>query len=350
MKKLLALILAMSMILVLAACGGGNTGGSGGSSGGSGTNTEGNSGTGDSGSSGSDANSGSSGESIKITLITMDQMDVHWVKLEKAARAKVEELQSSGVNIDYNWLAPEKKDNAQQIQMIETATNDGSDVIIISVNDSTACNGALQTALDKGVKLIYVDAAASLEPSATFATDNYAAGAEAGNAMLQYLAEANLTEGTIGLVSAQAGVQSCIDRVDGFVSAFEGSAFTMGEVQYSDGDAVKAQELTNALIQDGVIAVYGANDGATNGAANAVKEANTNGSSILCVGFDNSSSNRSHVRDGELLAFMAQNPGVMGEKSIEAAVALMQGETLSETNVDTGVSVVTTNNVDQFDD
>lgn len=337
MKKLLAMTLALAMSLSLVACGGGNTSGGNTSGGGStsgGTSTGGN----------------ASGESIKITLITMDQMDVHWVKLEKAAKAKVEELQGSGVNIEYNWLAPEKKDNAQQIQMIETATNDGSDVIIISVNDSTACNDALQAALDKGIKLIYVDATASLEASATFATDNYAAGAQAGEAMKGYLADAGLTEGTVGIVSAQAGVQSCIDRVDGFVSAFEGTGFTMGEVQYSDGDAVKAQELTNALIQDGIIAVYGANDGATNGAANAVKEANSNGANILCVGFDNSSSNRAHIRDGEMLAFMAQNPNVMGEKAIEAAVDLMQGNALSETLVDTGVSVVTKDNVDQFED
>ena len=334
MKKLLAMALALVMILALAACGNNSTPNGGDTPSGGGTPSGGSSG----------------GDSIKITLITMDQMDVHWVKLEKAANAKVEELRSSGVNIEYSWLAPEKKDNAQQIQMIETATNDGSDVIIISVNDSTACNGALQAALDKGIKLIYVDASASLTPSATFATDNYAAGAEAGKAMLGYLSDAGLTSGTVGIVSAQAGVQSCIDRVDGFMSAFDGTSFTMGEVQYSDGDAVKAQELTNALVQDGVIAVYGANDGATNGAANAVKEANANGANILCVGFDNSSSNRSHVRDGELLAFMAQNPGVMGEKAIEAAVALMQGQSLSETNVDTGVSVVTTANVDQFED
>ena len=332
MKKLLAMTLALAMSLSLVACGGG-----------------GNTSTPAAGSNAAGSNSGS-GDSIKITLITMDQMDVHWVKLEKAAKAKVEELQASGVNIEYNWLAPEKKDNAQQIQMIETATNDGSDVIIISVNDSTACNDALQAALDKGIKLIYVDASASLEPSATFATDNYAAGAQAGEAMKQYLADAGLTEGTVGIVSAQAGVQSCIDRVDGFISAFEGTGFTMGEVQYSDGDAVKAQELTNALVQDGIIAVYGANDGATNGAANAVKEANANGANILCVGFDNSSSNRAHVRDGEMLAFMAQNPNVMGEKAIEAAVTLLEGGTLTETQVDTGVSVVTPDNVDQFED
>ena len=340
MKKLLALALAAAMSLSLVACGGGDKSTPAGSTP-AGSTPAGSTPAG---------STPASGESIKITLITMDQMDVHWVKLEKAARAKVEELKASGVNIDYNWLAPEKKDNAQQIQMIETATNDGSDVIIISVNDSTACNDALQAALNKGIKLIYVDATASLKASATFATDNYAAGAQAGEAMKGYLADAGLTEGTVGIVSAQAGVQSCIDRVDGFISAFEGTGFTMGEVQYSDGDAVKAQELTNALVQDGIIAVYGANDGATNGAANAVKEANSNGANILCVGFDNSSSNRAHVRDGEMLAFMAQNPNIMGEKSIEAAVALMQGESLAETQVDTGVSVVTKDNVDQFED
>lgn len=353
MKKLSALALALMMVFALTACGG--NGGSKDTTAAPAADTtaaaatEANAGA-DAETTAAAAAANASGEPMHITLITMDQMDVHWVKLEKAAKAKVEELQAAGKNIEYEWLAPEKKDNAQQIQQIETAINNGADVIIISVNDSTACNDALQAALDKGIKLIYVDATASLEASATFATDNFAAGKIAGEEMLKYLADNKVEEGTIGLVSAQAGVQSCIDRVDGFVSAFEGSKFEMSEVQYSDGDASKAQELTNALINDGVIAVYGANDGATTGAGNAVKEANANGKNILCVGFDNSSSNRGLVKDGCLLAFMAQNPNVMGEKSIEAAVALLEGETLTETSVDTGVSVVTKDNVADFED
>lgn len=352
MKKLSALALALMMVFALTACGGGGD---------SKTTTAAPAANDATTAAATEANAGvdsettaaaakADGEPMHIALITMDQMDVHWVKLEKAAKAKVEELQAAGKNIEYEWLAPEKKDNAQQIQQIETAINNNADVIIISVNDSTACNDALQAALDKGIKLIYVDATASLEASATFATDNFAAGKIAGEEMLKYLADNEVTEGTIGLVSAQAGVQSCIDRVDGFVSAFEGSSFEMSEVQYSDGDAVKAQELTNALINDGVVAVYGANDGATTGAGNAVKEANSNDKNILCVGFDNSSSNRGLVKDGCLLAFMAQNPNVMGEKAIEAAVALLEGETLTETSVDTGVSVVTKDNVADFED
>lgn len=333
MKRIFALALAMIMALALVACGG---------------NTTNNSGTTNNG---GDTNSGD-GEALSchISLITMDQMDVHWVKLQAAAEATVEEYKAQGYDVTMDWLAPEKKDNAQQIQMIETATNNGSDVIIIAVNDSTACNDAIQAAIDAGIKIIYVDSPSTIEGSATFATDNYAAGKQAGEQMLTYLDEKGLTEGTIGIVSAQAGVQSCIDRVDGFISAFEGTNFTMGEVQYSDGDAVKAQEITNALIQDGVIAVYGANDGATNGAGNAVKEANANGADIICVGFDNSASNRALVNDGALLAFMAQNPDVMGSEAVKAAISLMEGENLGGKVVDTGVTTVTIDNVADFED
>lgn len=290
------------------------------------------------------------GKKCTITLITMDQMDVHWVKLEKAAEETVNEYKSKGYDITFNWMAPETKDNAQQIAQIEAATNNGSDVIIIAVNDATACNNALQEAMDRGVKIVYVDSASTLPGAATFATDNYAAGVQAGQKMKETLEAAGVNEGTIGIVSAQAGVQSCIDRVDGFLSVFEGSSYTMGEVQYSDGVSAKAQELATNLINDGVVAIYAANDGATNGTGNAVKDAAANGKTVYCVGFDNSETNRTLVKDGAIVAFMAQNPNVMGSESIKAAIDLVDGKELSGDVIDTGVSVVTKENVDQFAD
>ena len=136
MKRIFALALALIMALALVACGN-NSGNNGG-------NNSGNNG-------GDDSQGGGEGLSCTISLITMDQMDVHWVKLHAAAEATVKEYQDQGYDITFNWLAPEKKDNAQQIQMIETATNNGSDVIIIAVNDSTACNDAIQAAVDAGI-------------------------------------------------------------------------------------------------------------------------------------------------------------------------------------------------------
>ncbi len=284
----------------------------------------------------------------KVGLITMDQMDVHWVRLHDAAEAKVNELNEAGNKIELEWLAPETKDNAQQIEKLNAAISDGCNYIIIACNDATSANMTLQEAMDQGIKIIYVDAPASLEASATFATDNFAGGKQAGEYLLDVLTKEGVTEGTIGIVDAQAGVDSCQNRYDGFASVFEGTNFELGERQYSDGDNSKAQELANTLIANGVVAIYGTNDGATNGAAAAVADAANNGQTIYCVGWDKSDSNIAHVEGGELLAFMAQNPDVMGEKAIEAVVAMEGGEDLGGEVVDTGVSTVDASNVADF--
>ena len=284
----------------------------------------------------------------KVGLITMDQMDVHWVRLQQAAQAKVDAYNEAGSNIEMVWMAPETKDNAQQIQKIEAAIADGVKYIIIACNDAASCNNALQEALDEGIKIIYVDAPATLEASATYATDNYAGGVQAGEYLKKVLDDAGVTEGTIGIVDAQAGVDSCENRYQGFASVFEGTDFVLGERQYSDGDNAKAQELANTLIANGVVAIYGTNDGATNGAAAAVADAARDGETIYCVGWDKSDSNIAHVEGGELLAFMAQNPNVMGEDAIDAVVRSERGEDLAGEVVDTGVSTVDASNVADF--
>ena len=294
-----------------------------------------------------DASKGA-GVDTKVALITMDQMDVHWVRLKNAAEERVKAYNDAGAKIELNWLAPETKDNAQQIQKIETAIADGANYIIISANDATSCNKALEEAIDAGIKIIYVDATATVPAAATYATDNYAGGVQAGEYMKKVLDEAGVKDGTIGIVDAQAGVESCENRYQGFASVFEGTDFTLGERQYSDGDNAKAQELANTLIANGVVAIYGTNDGATNGAAAAVKDAAANGETIYCVGWDKSDSNIAHVEGGELLAFMAQNPNVMGEKAIDAVVAIEGGADLGGEVVDTGVSTVDASNVADF--
>ena len=129
-----------------------------------------------------DASKGA-GVDTKVALITMDQMDVHWVRLKNAAEERVKAYNDAGAKIDLNWLAPETKDNAQQIQKIETAIADGANYIIISANDATSCNKALEEAIDAGIKIIYVDATATVPAAATYATDNYAGGVQAGEYM-----------------------------------------------------------------------------------------------------------------------------------------------------------------------
>ena len=284
----------------------------------------------------------------KVALITIDQMDVHWVRLHDAAEARVNELNQEGKSLELSWLAPEVKDSSEQIKKIESAIADNVGYIIVACADATSCNMALQEALDAGIKIIYVDSPATIEGSATYATDNFQGGVLAGEYLLNALNEAGLTEGTIGIVDAQPGADATQKRYDGFASVFKDTSFQLGERQYSEGDSHKAQELANTLINNGVIAVYGTNEGSTGGMASAVADAAKNGTKVYAVGWDKSDSNIAHVEGGELLAFMAQKPDVMGKDSIDAVVSMEQGEDLGGKVVDTGISTVDASNVADF--
>ena len=284
----------------------------------------------------------------KVALITMDQMDEHWVSVKQGADDKVAELNAEGNNIELVWLAPETKDNQQQIEKINAAVADNVNYIIIAANDATSCNRALEEAIDAGIKIIYVDATATVPAEAVYATDNYAGGVLAGEYMKGVLDQAGVTEGTIGIVDAQAGVQSCQERYEGFASVFEGTAFELSERQYSDGDNMKAQELATTLINNGVVAIYGTNNGAANGAAAACKDAANNGQTVYMVGWDKSGSNIAHVENGEMQGFVAQNPYQMGYMSIEGVFALENGEDLGGAVTDTGSFIIDASNVAEY--
>lgn len=277
----------------------------------------------------------------KIILITMDSTDQHWVNVDKGCQ---EEAAALG-NITYKWMAPDKKDDAQQIERINNAIADGADAILIAANGPDAITGALEEAKAAGIVIVYVDSPANSEAVATFSTDNKAAGKTAGEQMLAALATAGVTKGSIGIVNINTATDSTNKREAGFREAFAGSAFTILETQYGEGDAVKSQDIADNFITDGVVGIFGCNEGATVGVGNAIKGA---GGGIIGVGFDRSDAILSLIKDGSLVCTMVQNPSVMGSEGLKAAAAVLAGETLTETVVDTGVSIVDAANVDSL--
>ena len=88
-----------------------------------------------------------------VTLISMDQMDVHWVNVNAGVEDAISELEKDGYTINYNWYAPDTKDNAKQIEQIDMAVNKRSDVIQIAVNDPNPSNKALIEASTDGAKI-----------------------------------------------------------------------------------------------------------------------------------------------------------------------------------------------------
>lgn len=87
-----------------------------------------------------------------------------------------------------------------------------------------------------------------------------------------------------------------------------------------------------------MVGIFGGNEGSTTGIGNAIKASGDTG--VIGVGFDKSDAIQSLIRDGYLLCTMAQNPDVMGEEGVKAAVAAIKGESLGGKVTDTGVSVI----------
>ncbi len=270
----------------------------------------------------------------KIALITMDSIDQHWVTLNEGAQAKAKEL---GVSVTF--MAPNTKDDAQQIECVNNAVAGGYDAIMVAANGPDAISSALNEASAAGVKIVYVDSPANVEAEATFSTDNKAAGATAGQEMIKALEAAGVTSGDIGIINVNAATDSCVMREEGFRSAFEGTDFNILETQYGEGDAAKSQSIAENYITQGVVGVFGCNEGSTTGAGNAIKAAGNTG--IIGVGFDKSDAIMNLIADGNLLCTMAQNPDMMGSMGVEACVKALEGESLGGVVEDTGVSVLT---------
>ena len=313
-KKLLAIFCIACLIMAsFAGCGGGSGSGSG--------NTA------------SQTTEAQSGGDIKIALITMDSIDQHWVTLNEGAQKAAGEL---GVTVQF--LSPNTKDDAQQIECVNNAVSGGYNAIVVAANGPDAISSALKEAAAAGVKIVYVDSPANIDAEATFSTDNTAAGKTAGEEMRKALEGAGTTSGKIGIINVNAATDSCVKREDGFRSAFDGSGFEILETQYGEGDAAKSQSIAENYITQGVVGIFGCNEGSTTGAGNAIKA--SGGSAVIGVGFDKSDTIMNLIADGYLLCTMAQNPDVMGYEGVNAAVKAVNGEALGGKVSDTGVSVL----------
>ena len=325
-KKLLAMLCCMTLAAVsLTGCGGGAA-----ETGAEATGTD---------AAGADAagadtqEPAASGGDVKIALITMDSIDQHWVTLNEGAQEAAAEL---GVTVDF--MAPNTKDDAQQIECVNNAVAGGYQAILVAANGPDAISSALKEASAAGVKIVYVDSPANVDAEATFSTDNKAAGTTAGQEMIKALEAAGTTSGDIGIINVNAATDSCVMREEGFRAAFEGSSFNILETQYGEGDAAKSQSIAENYITQGVVGIFGCNEGSTTGAGNAIKAAGNSG--IIGVGFDKSDAIQNLIKDGYLLCTMAQNPDVMGYEGVKAAVAAVNGESLGGKVTDTGVSVI----------
>lgn len=272
----------------------------------------------------------------KIYLITMDKQDQFWYTLDSGAKDM-----ASLLGVTYQWEAPEEKNVEEQIDIVNEAVAAGADAIMLAVNDPIRLSPVVEDAKAKGVKIIYVDAAANEEGVITLATDNYAAGRIAGEAMLEELNGVGISSGSIGIIGVTPETITTVNRERGFSDVIqENGKFRLLDIKYAQGDPTSSQAAAQEYMNENedLVGLFATNEGSTIGIGNAIQRSDTR---IIGIGFDITQEIEDMIHNNVLQAVMAQNPYTMGYLGMAETVAALRGLETGPSFINTGISVVT---------
>lgn len=255
--------------------------------------------------------------SIGFSISTLN--NPFFVTMAEGAEAKAAEL---GISIN---VVDAGNDPAKQSTDIEDLINTGIDVLIVNPEDSASVGPAVQSAIDKGIRVIAIDREVEgADVDVFIGTDNVAAAQNAGEELLNYLE----SDDEVVVLEGVPGASSAIDRHEGFLNAIEDSVNVVAS-QTANYDRTEALTVTENLLQahPNVRAIVAANDEMALGAIEAVNGANlTPGQDIFITGFDANDDAISAVSEGTMLLTVEQRPDLMGGIGVETALSLFEGE------------------------
>ncbi len=268
----------------------------------------------------------------------IDETNDFWVDLIAGT-----ELAAKEYNVELTIVAPDREDDYErQNKYIEWAISEKPDAIVLVPSDYTITLPYVKQIKENNIELILVDSnVAEKVEDILIATDNFKAGKEMGNYILNYIEE----DTQIVIVSHVKTASTAIERQAGVRDGLGKEAEKIVDVLYCDSDYFKAYNLTRGIMQKkpNINMVIGLNEYSSAGALKAIKDMNLSGK-INAFGFDSSTEQISFLEGNDCQGLMIQKPFNMGYLGIEKAVKLLNGEKLPE-YIDSGFQLITQDNI-----
>ena len=271
-----------------------------------------------------------------IGLSVSTQNNPFFVSLVDGAKAEADKL---GVQLT---VVDAGDDATKQVSDIEDLVSKGVSVLIVNPVDSDAVSGAVQAAKNQGIKVISVDRAVNgVEVDCEIASDNVAGAQLATQFIVDTLGE-NIK---VAELQGTAGASAAIDRGTGFHNVADTKLDVVAS-QVANFDRTEGMNVMENMLQANpdIQAVFAANDEMALGAVEAISGA---GKNVVVVGFDATDDALAAIRDGRMAATIAQQPELIGSTSVANAVKLINGETI-DAKIPVEVTLVTIDNVDTY--
>lgn len=278
------------------------------------------------------------GDTKTIALVPKAMDSEFWLAVRDGARKAVEGRNDVVLSV----LAPDREINVdQQVAILEDQIQRGARALVVAPAGSAQVVPVLQNAISRGIPVVLVDADADLPGKASYAgTDNRAGGALAAKHVIE-----RVGTGKIALISGVPGNQSQDDRAAGFLETIS----TAPGLQIVARQPANSERSLGLTVMENILtahpdikAVFATNDQMALGAVEAI-QARKPQAGIVVVGFDATAEAVRAIVEGRMSASVAQRPFEMGRRSVEAALALIDGRTV-EARIDTGTELVTSAN------
>ncbi|WP_066190029.1 substrate-binding domain-containing protein [Gracilibacillus timonensis] len=261
---------------------------------------------------------------------------------------------AEALNVSVEYRGATQYDVNEEITALEQVIAKHPAGIAVSTMDPEALNPAIDKAVEAGIPVVMFDADAPDSKAYAFiGTDNYEAGATAAHKMAELLDET----GQVGIITHPYQLNHQ-ERTDGFHATMkqEYPKMTVVDIKDGRGDQMISKDASLELISEypdlkGIFASE-ANGGV--GVGMAALEQNKE-DSLHIISFDTDKGTLDMIEEGVISATMAQGTREMGYWSLQFLFHLqhnlvsdINGETTLPPHVDTGIKIVTEENVKDY--
>jgi ribose transport system substrate-binding protein len=290
-------------------------------------------------------------KTLSIAVIPKGTSHEFWKSIHAGAVQAEQELAAAGDSVHIIWKGPLREDDREmQVQVVEGFISQGVQGLVLAPLDRRALVRPVEEARKAGVPTVIIDSGLETDSIVSYvATDNYKGGTLAADRLGQAMGG----KGNVLVLRLQEGSQSTEERERGFLerikSGFPGITVVSSD-QYAGPTRETAKRASENLLNRfgaNLQGVFTPNESSTIGMLLALQDINKAGK-VKFVGFDASQILVDAMRNHQLDGIAVQNPMRMGYLGVKTMVARLRGQPF-EKHIDTGVTLVTPENLDQPD-
>lgn len=285
-----------------------------------------------------------------LALVQGVKGDPFYVTMQKGAQTMADQLGATLI-VD----GPAQFSATLQTPIVDALVARKVDAIIIAACDKQAMIAPLQQAHNAGIVIVSVDTFIGdgdyangpvTFPISYIGSDNTQGGEIAGQSLIKAIGG----KGSLYIENVTPGISTTDQRGQGCqnaITATNGAVTLAGTSYDNDSSATAAQQISAVLQRNpNLSGIFGTNLFSAEGAAQAVKNANKQGT-IKIANFDAPVQAITDLKNGVVDLVIAQKPADMGSTAVQYAVDALNGKTSGlKKRVATGYVVIDRTNVD----